>query len=155
MSAASHLLPFLSMLACVSVKIHHTSLGVDQGENTPPHSASSSSSCPHLTLMAVGFLMRKWVSLCNVSVEGLQKWGTEGKGEGEEMYWCKTHPPAEKLKSQPSRVGPRRGGALSVNIAMPSFSFQRAKQANCSILPLTLSLPCKQVVCIMIIDVPV
>lgn len=37
------------------------------------HSPSSSSSCPHLTLMAVGFLMRKWVSLCSVSVEGL--WG--------------------------------------------------------------------------------
>lgn len=30
------------------------------------------------------------------------------------MYWCKTHPPAEKLKRQPSRVGLRekrkRGG---------------------------------------------
>lgn len=34
MSAASHLLPFLSMSACVSVRIHHASLGVDQGENT-------------------------------------------------------------------------------------------------------------------------
>lgn len=75
MSAASHLLPFLSMSACVSVRIHHASLGVDQGENTSlflPHSPSSSSSCPHLTLMAVGFLMRKWVSLCSVSIEGLQ-----------------------------------------------------------------------------------
>lgn len=34
MSAASHLLPSLSMSACVSVRIHHASLGVDQGENT-------------------------------------------------------------------------------------------------------------------------
>lgn len=34
MSAASHLLPFLSMSARVSVRIHHASLAVDQGENT-------------------------------------------------------------------------------------------------------------------------
>lgn len=34
MSTASHLLLFLSMLARVSVRIHHASLGVDQGENT-------------------------------------------------------------------------------------------------------------------------
>ena len=34
MSAASHLLPFLSMSARASVRIHHASLGVDQGENT-------------------------------------------------------------------------------------------------------------------------
>lgn len=34
MSAASHLLPFHSMSARVSVRIHHASLGVDQGENT-------------------------------------------------------------------------------------------------------------------------
>lgn len=55
--------------------------------------------------------MRKWVSLCSVSAEGSQKGGIEGKeGEGEKMYWCKTHPPAEKLKHQPSRVGPKRGG---------------------------------------------
>lgn len=56
------------------------------------HSPSSSSSCPHLTLMALGFLMRKWVSLFSMSVEGLQK-EASGEGEGEEMYWCKTHPP--------------------------------------------------------------
>lgn len=53
-----------------------------RGKHLPlsPHSPSSSSSCPHLTLMAVGFLMRKWVSLCRVSVEGLQKgyWGEGG-----------------------------------------------------------------------------
>lgn len=118
------------------------------------HSPSSSSSCPHLTLMAVGFLMRKWVSLCSVSVEGLQRLGVGGEGVGG-MYWCKTHPPAVKLKRQPSRVGPR-GGTLSVNIAMPSFCLQRAKQANRSILPLLLSSPhCEQAVCIMIIDMPV
>lgn len=77
MSAASHLLPFLSMLARVSVKIHHASLGVDQGENTslslptlPPPAPR-----PHLTLMAVGFLMRKWVSLCSVPKEGLGEVG--------------------------------------------------------------------------------
>lgn len=34
MSVASPPLPFLSMSACVSVRIHHASLGVDQGENT-------------------------------------------------------------------------------------------------------------------------
>lgn len=46
-----------------------------RGKHLPlsPRSPSSSSSCPHLTLMAVGFLMRKWVSLCSVSVEGLQR----------------------------------------------------------------------------------
>lgn len=43
-----------------------------RGKHLPlsPRSPSSSSSCPHLTLMAVGFLMRKWVSLCSMSVEG-------------------------------------------------------------------------------------
>lgn len=85
--------------------------------------------------------------------------GEGGEGEGEEMYWCKTHPPAVKLKRQPSRVGPGGaggGGTLSVNIAMPSFSLQRAKQANCSILPLLHSSPhCEQTVCIMVIDMPV
>lgn len=61
------------MLACVSVRIHHASLGVDQGENTSrflPALPPLSSSCPHLTLMAAVFLMRKRVSLCSVSVEG-------------------------------------------------------------------------------------
>lgn len=85
-----------------------------RGKHLPlsPSSPSSSSSCPHLTLMAVGFLMRKWVSLCGMSAEASQK-GEGGRfvGEGEEMYWCKTHPPAVKLKRQPSRVGQR--GALS------------------------------------------
>lgn len=49
------------------------------------------------------------------------------------------------------------GGGLSVNIAMPSFSLQRAKQANCSILPLVLPSPHRdeQAARIMIIDVAV
>lgn len=34
LSAASHLLPFHSMSARASVRIHHASLAVDQGENT-------------------------------------------------------------------------------------------------------------------------
>ena len=33
-SAASYLLPTPSMSVCASVRIHHASLGVDQGENT-------------------------------------------------------------------------------------------------------------------------
>lgn len=47
------------------------------------------------------------MSLCSVSVEGsrVECGAMEEKGEGGEMYWCKTHPPAEKLKRQPSRVG--------------------------------------------------
>lgn len=48
-----------------------------RGKHLPP-SPSSSSSCPHLTLMAVGFLMRKWVSLHRVH-GGLAE---EGKLEG-------------------------------------------------------------------------
>lgn len=31
---AAYLLPTLSMLVCATVRIHHASLGVDQGENT-------------------------------------------------------------------------------------------------------------------------
>lgn len=76
---------FLSMLACVSVRIHHASLGVDQGENTSlflPALPPLSSSCPHLTLMAVVFLMRKWVSLCSVSVEGSPVGGVGFGGDG-------------------------------------------------------------------------
>lgn len=49
------------------------------------------------------------------------------------------------------------GWNLSVNIAMPSFSLQRAKQANCSILPLMLPSPHhgEQAARVMIIDVAV
>lgn len=137
-----------------------------RGKHLPlsPCSPSSSSSCPHLTLMAVGFLMRKWVSLCSVSIEGLQ--GGEG-GRAERCTGAKHIP--RLWSSNASLVGWDRGGGawgvgvwgqwgstLSVNIAMPSFSLQRAKQANRSILPVLLPLPhCEQAVCITIIDKPV
>lgn len=68
-----------------------------RGKHLPlsPRSPSSSSSCPHLTLMAVGFLMRKWVSLCSVSVEGLQRGGLKGGGGRRDVLVQNTSPGCE------------------------------------------------------------
>lgn len=60
--------------------------------------------------MTVVFLMRKWVSLRCVAAEGL--WEGEGGGWGEDVV----------QNTSPS--------TRSVNIAMPSSGFQRAKQAE-------------------------
>lgn len=77
-----------------------------RGKHLPlsPDSTSSSSSCPHLTLMAVGFLMRKWVSLCSVPMEDLGGWA--GGGE-----WCTGAKHIPRLWSSNTRLaGWDRGG---------------------------------------------
>lgn len=106
MSTASHLLPFLSMLACVCEDSSCILRSRSRGKHLPlsPDSTSSSSSCPHLTLMAVGFLMRKRVSLCSVPMEDLGGWA--GGGE-----WCTGAKHIPRLWSSNTRLaGWDRGG---------------------------------------------
>ena len=68
-----------------------------RGKHLPlsTRSSSSSSSCPHLTLMAVGFLMRKWVSLCSLSVEDSQRGDWGGGGGRRDVLVQNTSPGCE------------------------------------------------------------
>lgn len=102
--------------------------------------------------------MRKWVSLCSVSVEGSQGEGGALRRRGKEKR-CTGAKHIPRLRSSNAslagwdserREGERGwgGGAHTVNIAMPSVSLQRDKQANCSILPLMLH--SEQAVCTII-----
>lgn len=160
-SAASHLLPFSQHVGlCVCEDSSCILRSRSRGIHLPlsPRSPSSELLLPSSNINGCWFFNEEVGVPVQRVRRGLARGGggIEEKGEGEEMYWCKTHPPAEELKRKPSRVGLREkrgrkgmgGGAHTVNIAMPSVSLQRDKQANCSILPLMLH--SEQAVCTII-----
>lgn len=109
MSAASPLLPFSQHVGlCVCEDSSCILRSRSRGKHLPlsPRSPSSELLLPSSNINGCWFFNEE----VGVPVQRVRRGlasgrGIEEKGEREEMYWCKTHPPAEKLKRQPSRVG--------------------------------------------------